>query len=221
MTVDIEKGIDLWMRIAAPRALLENEEWWRWPTQPPRSLAWSNGLRCVSCKKAILVLRDLRLLITLLHLTGEFRPLTFQLVNRTVPLGADKENLLATKWWEWRCERKRSSPRLQAQIKASTITFVLHRVEYVFTGLRSSSVQTCQPPKQTWSMSSRRWGGRYGAWLDTGEPVCIHTCKVTPWSFCTLLFASKSHCFSLPRVGSCAPCMTNHLVCEPREWAGP
>ena len=96
MTVDIEKGIDLWMRIAAPRALLENEEWWRWPTQPPRSLAWSNGLRCVSCKKAILVLRDLRLLITLLHLTGEFRPLTFQLVNRTVPLGADKENLLAT-----------------------------------------------------------------------------------------------------------------------------
>ena len=28
---------------------------------------------------------------------GEFRALTFKLVNRTAPLGADKENVLANK----------------------------------------------------------------------------------------------------------------------------
>ena len=51
----------------------------------------------ITGKKAILVLRDLRWLITLLRLTGEFRALTFKLVNRTAPLGADKENVLANK----------------------------------------------------------------------------------------------------------------------------
>lgn len=59
-TLETEKETDLWMRIATPLAVLLSEEWYNCPTQPFRSLRWSDVLRCVSCRKEILAFKSLR-----------------------------------------------------------------------------------------------------------------------------------------------------------------
>ncbi len=41
MTLDIENGTDLCLRIATPRDLLEKEEWYSWPTQSLLIFTWS------------------------------------------------------------------------------------------------------------------------------------------------------------------------------------